>query len=221
MKNGISIITKENEIVVKINEELSQKEILDSVKKKIAEIKKIRKENDLPLFITGKNLSEEESKEIEKIIKDKIDIQITFDIPKILGLHGIKKAFNKEIAVSETKFHRGALRSGQRIEYEGSLVVLGDVNAGAEVIAGENIVVLGILRGLAHAGAKGNKEAIIAAASIEAPQIRISNIIKERTKAEIQDRTLKTSAYIDENGETVKETHNDTDHLTLEHNETE
>lgn len=205
MKNGISIITKENEIVVKINEELSQKEILDSVKKKIAEIKKIRKENDLPLFITGKNLSEEESKEIEKIIKDKIDIQITFDIPKILGLHGIKKAFNKEIAVSETKFHRGALRSGQRIEYEGSLVVLGDVNAGAEVIAGENIVVLGILRGLAHAGAKGNKEAIIAAASIEAPQIRISNIIKERTKEEIQDRTLKTSAYIDENGEMIIE----------------
>ena len=205
MRNGISIITKENEIVVKINEELSQKEILDSVKKKIAEIKKIRKENDLPLFITGKNLSEEESKEIEKIIKDKIDIQITFDIPKILGLHGIKKAFNKEIAVSETKFHRGALRSGQRIEYEGSLVVLGDVNAGAEVIAGENIVVLGILRGLAHAGAKGNKEAIIAAASIEAPQIRISNIIKERTKAEIQDRTLKTSAYIDENGEMIIE----------------
>ena len=205
MKNGISIITKENEIVVKINEELSQKEILDRVKKKIAEIKKIRKENDLPLFITGKNLSEEESKEIEKIIKDKIDIQITFDIPKILGLHGIKKAFNKEIAVSETKFHRGALRSGQRIEYEGSLVVLGDVNAGAEVIAGENIVVLGILRGLAHAGAKGNKEAIIAAASIEAPQIRISNIIKERTKAEIQDRTLKTSAYIDENGEMIIE----------------
>ena len=205
MKNGISIITKENEIVVKINEELSQKEILDSVKKKIAEIKKIRKENDLPLFITGKNLSEEESKEIEKIIKDKIDIQITFDIPKILGLHGIKKAFNKEIAVSETKFHRGELRSGQRIEYEGSLVVLGDVNAGAEVIAGENIVVLGILRGLAHAGAKGNKEAIIAAASIEAPQIRISNIIKERTKAEIQDRTLKTSAYIDENGEMIIE----------------
>ena len=205
MKNGISIITKENEIVVKINEELSQKEILDSVKKKIAEIKKIRKENDLPLFITGKNLSEEESKEIEKIIKDKIDIQITFDIPKILGLHGIKKAFNKEIAVSETKFHRGALRSGQRIEYEGSLVVLGDVNAGAEVIAGENIVVLGILRGLAHAGAKGNKEAIIAAASIEAPQIRISNIIKERTKAEIQDRTLKTSAYIDDYGEMIIE----------------
>lgn len=92
---------------------------------------------------------------------------------------------------------------GQRIEYEGSLVILGDVNGGAEVIAGENIVILGILRGLAHAGAKGNKEAIIACSSIEAPQIRISNIIKERSKEEILDRTLKTSAYVDENGEIV------------------
>ncbi|MBO5004383.1 MAG: septum site-determining protein MinC [Clostridia bacterium] len=90
---------------------------------------------------------------------------------------------------------------GQKIEYEGSLVILGDVNGGAEVIAGENIVVLGILRGLAHAGAKGNKEAIIAAASIESPQVRISNIIKERTKEEVQERSLKTSAFVNENGE--------------------
>ncbi len=94
---------------------------------------------------------------------------------------------------------------GQRIEYEGSLVILGDVNGGAEVIAGENIVILGILRGLAHAGAKGNKEAIIACSSIESPQIRISNIIKERSKEEVQDRTLKTCAYIDENGKIVIE----------------
>ena len=96
-----------------------------------------------------------------------------------LGLYGIKKSFNKEIATSETKFYKGSIRSGQKMEFEGSLVILGDVNAGAEVIAGENIVILGELRGLAHAGAKGNKKAIIAAASIECKQIRIANIIKE------------------------------------------
>lgn len=111
MKNCISIVIKNNEIVMKINEEITQKEILDNLKKKIAEIKKIRKENDFPLFITGKVLSNEEMEEIENNIKEKIDIQVNFDSPKILGLHGIKKAFNKEIAVSETKFHRGALRS--------------------------------------------------------------------------------------------------------------
>ena len=114
----------------------------------------------------------------------------------MLGLHGIRKTFKKEIASSKTKFVKSSLRSGQKVEFEGSIVVLGDVNNGAEVIAGENIIVLGILRGLAHAGAKGNKEAIIAASSIEAPQLRIANIIKERERNEILEDIRRTYAYI-------------------------
>ena len=54
----------------------------------------------------------------------------------------------------------------EKIEFEGSLVILGDVNSGAEVIAGENIVILGDLRGLAHAGARGNKKAVIIAVDV-------------------------------------------------------
>ena len=84
-----------------------------------------------------------------------------------------------------------------KIEYEGSLVVLGDVNAGAEIIAGENIVVLGNLRGVAHGGAKGNKRAIISAAKIESPQIRIANIVKELEKTD--EESVKTYAYVKEN----------------------
>lgn len=114
-----------------------------------------------------------------------------------LGLYGIKKSFKKEIATSETKFYKGSLRSGQKIEFEGSLVIIGDVNAGAEVLAEENVVVLGILRGMAHAGAKGNKEAIIAAASIESAQIRIADIVKEIEKNNEED--IKTYAYVEEN----------------------
>lgn len=120
-----------------------------------------------------------------------------FDSPKVLGLHGIRKAFSEEIQSSETKFHKGSLRSGSKVEYEGSIVVIGDVNAGAEVIAGENVVVLGNLRGVAHAGAKGNKKAIIAAAKIESPQIRIANIVKELEKNE--EETKREYAYVEEN----------------------
>ena len=94
------------------------------------------------------------------------------------------------------------MRSGNRIEFEGSVVILGDLNAGAEVIAEDNIVVLGTIRGLAHAGAKGNKKAIIAASSIEAPQIRIANIVKEMERAEDTDEyvedTIKTRAYVED-----------------------
>lgn len=100
-------------------------------------------------------------------------------MPKALGLSSITRTFNKEIGISETKFHRGSLRSGQKLETEGSLVILGDVNSGAEVMASENIVVLGSLRGLAHAGAKGNKQAIISAGLLDTVQIRIANIVKE------------------------------------------
>ena len=69
--------------------------------------------------------------EIQSLIKRFLDVGIEFDSPKVLGLHGIKRSFYKEIATSETKFHKGSLRSGQRIEYEGSLVIIGDVNPGA------------------------------------------------------------------------------------------
>lgn len=83
-----------------------------------------------------------------------------------------------------------------KLEYEGSMVILGDVNPGAEVIAGENIVVLGNLRGVAHAGAKGNKKAIISAMRIESPQLRIANIVKEIEKIEEEEK--KTYAYVQE-----------------------
>ena len=61
---------------------------------------------------------------------------------KELGLHTIEKAFSRKIEESVTKIQNGSLRSGNKIEFEGSVVVLGDINAGAEVIAEEHIIVL-------------------------------------------------------------------------------
>ena len=117
--------------------------------------------------------------EIKELIERNIEVEIDFDIPKSLGLYSIKRTFEEEIAISKTKFHRGSLRSGQKIETEGSLVIIGDVNSGAEVVASDNIIILGALRGLAHAGARGNKQAIIAAGLVDTVQIRIANVVKE------------------------------------------
>ncbi len=197
MKNCVSIVLGKEEITLKISEKADYKEIEECLKEKIPELKKLYKNEKTPIFVTGKVLKNKEIDRIKEIIQKDIDVKVEFDSPKVLGLHGIKKAFAEEIKSSETKFHRGSLRSGMKLEYEGSIVVLGDVNAGAEVIAGENIVVLGILRGVAHAGAKGNVEAMIAAAQIESPQIRIANIVKEIEKEE--EETRKTYAYVKEN----------------------
>ena len=178
-KNCISINLRKNEIIIKIAEDAEQREIIYDLRKKLPEIKKLYKDEKTPIKVTGKVMKNKEIDEIQNLIKGQIDVEIDFDMPKTLGLSGIKKAFDREIATSETKFHRGSLRSGQRLETEGSIVVIGDVNSGAEVVASDNIIVLGNLRGLAHAGAKGNKQAIIAAGLLDTVQIRISNIVRE------------------------------------------
>lgn len=205
MNSSININIKKNQVVIKIDENAEQKEIISDLKKKIIELKNFYKDDKTPILITGKILKNKDMDEIQAVIKKFINVQVEFDSPKVLGLHGIKKTFYKEVATSETKFHKGSLRSGQRIEFEGSLVIIGDVNAGAEVIAGENIVVLGILRGLAHAGAKGNKDAVIEAEEIEAVQIRIADKIKEIEREEGQIHKVKTSAYINDKDELILE----------------
>lgn len=179
MRNCVSINLKKDEILIKLNDDASQNEIVHVLRKKLPELKRLYKDEKTPITVTGKVLKNREIDEIQNLIKSKIDVEIDFDMPKGLGLHNIKKTFEKEIAISESKFHRGSLRSGQKIESEGSLIIIGDVNSGAEVIASDNIIVVGALRGLAHAGAKGNKQAIIAAGLVDTVQIRIANIVKE------------------------------------------
>lgn len=191
--NCVSINLKKDQIVVKIAEDAEQKRIISELSRKISDLKKLYKDEKTPIRIVGKVLKNKEIDEIQELIKEKIDVEIDFDMPKSLGLSSITRTFKQEIAISETKFHRGSLRSGQRLETEGSIVIIGDVNSGAEVIASDNIVVVGTLHGLAHAGAKGNKNAIIAAGKLDAVQIRISNIVKEIDRDE---EPLHKQAYI-------------------------
>lgn len=198
MRNCVGINLKKDEIIIRISEGASHADIMDCLNKKIPALKKLYKSEKTPICVMGKVLKNKEIDEIRKVIKDNINVDITFDSPKVLGLYGIKRVFEKDIEDSETKFYKGSLRCGQKVEYEGSLIILGDVNSGAEVIAGENIVVLGTLRGLAHAGAKGNKKAIVAANTIDAPQIRISNIVKEIEKEE-QEKAYRYAFVEDDN----------------------
>ncbi len=69
------------------------------------------------------------------------------------------------------------IRSGQRLHYDGNVVVMGDVNPGAEIVCTGDILVLGSLRGVAHAGAEGKLDAIVFAFRLEPTQLRIAHLI--------------------------------------------
>lgn len=198
--NSVSINLRTDEVVIKIDDNAKQKDVIEELDKKMKDLKKMYQDEKTPIRVTGKILTNKELEEIREIIRSKIDVEIKFDTPTTLGLHSITRSYKKDVGMSETTFHKGSLRSGQRLEVEGSLVIIGDVNAGAEVIAADNIAVIGTLRGLAHAGAKGNKEAIIAASTLDAVQIRISNIVKE---FDMNEEYVYDNAYIYAEGDQI------------------
>jgi len=84
---------------------------------------------------------------------------------------------------------RRTLRSGQAVHYPGHVTLIGDVNPGAEIVAGGDIIVWGRLKGNAHAGAMGDEQAVICALQMQPNQIRIGSHI-----ARAPDRTWRPKA---------------------------
>ncbi len=80
------------------------------------------------------------------------------------------------------------IRSGTRVEYPGHVVVVGDVNPGAEIVAEGNVIVWGRVRGMIHAGAKGNRSAYICALDLSPNQLRIADEISATLKPQKDPR---------------------------------
>lgn len=95
------------------------------------------------------------------------------------------------------------LRSGTRIEFAGHVVVMGDVNPGAEIIAEGNIIIWGRLRGFVHAGAKDRRDAVVCALDFSPMQLRIADEVAQT--AGPQGLVAPQVARIDENGKMLIE----------------
>ena len=82
-----------------------------------------------------------------------------------------------EIASGECGVVVGTVRSGHAVRHPGNIIVFGDVNAGAEIVAGQSVVVWGALRGTVQAGATGDAAAVVCALSLTPTQLRIDGYI--------------------------------------------
>lgn len=110
----------------------------------------------------------------------------------------------------DTRLHNGeeavlvhrTLRSGFSLEYPGHVVVIGDVNPGAQVIAGGNVVVWGRMSGLVHAGAQGDEDAVVCALDLSPTQLRIAGQIattpKRRGKPQPEIASLRDGRVVAE-----------------------
>jgi septum site-determining protein MinC len=91
---------------------------------------------------------------------------------ELLGFNPIPNA-----PTDDPLYIKMTVRSGTEIRHSGSIIIFGDVNAGAELISESDIIVCGKLKGMAHAGAKGNAQAVVMALHLDATQIRIASFI--------------------------------------------
>ena len=88
------------------------------------------------------------------------------------------RPLDTELSGDEAILVQRTLRSGHSLKFAGHIVVIGDVNPGAEIVAGGNVIVWGRLRGTVHAGAQGNAEAVVCALNLSPMQLRIADQIR-------------------------------------------
>jgi septum site-determining protein MinC len=111
------------------------------------------------------------------------------------------RRFAVEDLGDETALFLGrTLRSGTRIEFAGHVVVLGDVNPGAEIAAEGNVIIWGRLRGMVHAGVKGKREAVVCALDFLPMQLRIADEVSATLDEQTQTKPRPQIARINEFG---------------------
>ena len=199
MKNSVVIKGNKYGIIVMLDENLSFSELKEAVASKFKESSKFLGDSAMGITFEGRILSDEEIRELLDVISDnsKVNIVCVMDTDKqreemfknaVESVSVPKEVFVQEEVLpeqseslytpgSEGQFYRGTLRSGQVIECEGSIVILGDVNPGAKVVSSGNVVILGALKGTVYAGVTGDASSFVVALEMSPMQIRIGDYI--------------------------------------------
>jgi len=159
MLSNIQSVLKAFEITIKMV-------FASSIETKIAAI-------EVGLTVSGENLETTDTSESEE---SKAEDNLVNAMDKVLS-------GSNEIVKEETLYIKQTLRSGQKIEHDGNIVIIGDCNAGSEIIATGDITIWGILGGIAHAGSKGNYSATIRAFIINAIQLKIADLLARKPDA--------------------------------------
>ncbi|MGI6152531.1 MAG: septum site-determining protein MinC [Christensenellaceae bacterium] len=196
MQGIVTIKGKESGLEIFLDGKATYPALRDELMQKLKKHKDFFRDSQTKVAIRGKQMSEAQKLEIKRVfdmdygIRDivfgdeentikEVGLEIKKEVKKAPEKHKAKASREAELVSNayfdaKSIFLNSTVRSGQRIECEGDVVVLGDVNPGGEVIAGGSIAVFGRLRGLAHAGCSGRTDVCVAALNMCPKQLRLS-----------------------------------------------
>ena len=191
MSNHVIIKGKNDRLVIALNPDIDFLDLCDILKTKILEAKNFIGNSRMAIEFSGRALTNEEENKLIGIITENSNIVISYifskrtDSEEEMDLENI----NPLIEEGKTHFFRGTLRSGSKIESDGNVVVLGDVNPSSIIKARGNVIVLGHLNGTVYAGLGGDDRAFIGAIYFNPIQLTIGM----KTITDIQDEILDSS----------------------------
>ncbi|ALS74290.1 MULTISPECIES: septum site-determining protein MinC [Planococcus] len=176
LKNIVNIKGTNKGLLIQLNDMASYTEILDELKKKVSD-PALEGDAEVQVQLANRHYSKAQLEEIKKVIHDNSKMKVIGTKCDVVTV----EECNRMIAERQSETYVGIVRSGQVIKAKGDLVVIGDVNQNGRIEAGGNVYVLGRLKGFAHAGASGNKEAVIAASWLEATHLKIADELETMT----------------------------------------
>ena len=197
MSQSVMIKSNKYGINLVLDADMPFSDLLKDVIEKFRASEKFFKNAELAISFEGRKLSEEEENRMIEAITENTSIEILCIVQNGSEQETVMKqqieyyqAIQRQYANANSgsgDFYRGTLRSGQVIESESSVTIIGDVNPGAKVISQGNIVILGALKGNAHAGSGGDRGCFIFALDMNPIQIQIGDLIakspdREKTK---------------------------------------
>lgn len=185
MKESVMIKSSPNGLILTLDENLSFEQLVQDTIAKFKENEAFFTGSKFAIEFKGKKLTEAQEQELVAEITANTGISIICIVSNEKEenerfLRAVQSQ-EEQNSVNTGKFYKGTLRSGQVLEAESSIIILGDVNPGAKVVAKGNIVVLGALRGTAYAGVAGNPNCFVAAVYMDPIQIRIADAIGRKS----------------------------------------
>lgn len=181
MDNSVIIKGLNNGIIVVLDPTVEFELLKEKVTKKFKDSSKFLGNAQVALSFEGRQLSKEQELELLQIISEESELKIVCIVSndpdkELLFQQAINRA-TEDKSKFNGQFYKGNLRSGQSLEFDSSIVIIGDINPGASISSKGNIIVLGALRGTVFAGSGGNSNAFILALDMSPVQIRIANTI--------------------------------------------
>lgn len=188
MKNYVILKGKKDRLEIQLDAEVDFITLRNAMIEKMTEAKNFIGEGKMAIEFTNRSLSELE----ENVLIDLIRLHSNLNIVYVFSGEDMKEvnylSFFYSIAEEgPTKFYRGTLRSGSKLEYEGNIVVLGDVNPGSLIRAKGNVLVLGHLNGTVYAGLDDTNNSFVGAMFFNPVQLTIGTKVANNLQKEILD----------------------------------